>query len=233
MCRPGSAGHWFLKKDDVMANEQVIEAQPRSIIGKKVKQLRREGITPAVIYGGSAPVAIQVDTLTTHLTLRDADANDIFIVDVGGKQHKVITRDVQRHVTRGDLIHVDFQEITSDTVIRTEAAIVTHGKSAPEVDGLGTTAQLLYAVEIEAAADALISEIEVDLTAIVDPDDQILVSDLSVPDGVTILTPSDQTVATFNYNRIVEEDEEDLEGEIEEGEEPEVVGQEEDEEDEE
>lgn len=214
-----------------MANEKVIEANARTVIGKKVKQLRRDGITPAVIYGGKETVAIQVDTLTTFLTLRDADSNDIFIIDVDGKKHKVITRDVQRHVTRGDLIHVDFQEITSDTVIRTEAAIVTHGMSAPEVEGIGTTSQLLYSVEIEAAADSLISEIDVDLTQIVEVDDIILVSDLKVPEGVTILTAMDMAVAKFDYNRLRdEEDELEDEGLVEEGVEPELIGQDEEEE---
>ncbi|MDJ0752501.1 MAG: 50S ribosomal protein L25 [Ardenticatenaceae bacterium] len=204
-----------------MANEIVIEAEPRTLIGKKVKKLRRQGITPAIIYGGEEPISIQVDTLTTFLTLRDADANDILTIDVAGKKHKVITRDIQRHVTRGDLVHVDFQEVTSDTVIRTEAAIVTVGQSAPEAEGLGTTSQLLFAVEIEASADALISEIEVDLTQIVTTEDQIMVSDLVVPQGVTILTADDIPVAKFDFERVAEEEEE---GEIEEGIEPEVIG---------
>lgn len=208
-----------------MANEQVIEANARKVIGKKVKQLRRAGITPAVIYGGKAPVSIQIDTQSTYLTLRDADANDIFIINVDGQKHKVITRDVQRHLTRGDLIHVDFQEITSDTVIRTEANIVGIGQSAPEIEGLGSTSQLLYTVEIEAAADALISEIEVDLTQIVEVDDQILVSDLVVPEGVTILTAMDMPVAKFDYNRLRDEEDLDEEDLLDEGVEPEVIGE--------
>lgn len=206
-----------------MANEIVIEAEPRTLIGKKVKRLRNQGITPAIIYGGKEPITIQVETLKTFLTLRDADANDILIIDVAGKKHKVITRDIQRHVTRGDLVHVDFQEVTSDTVIRTEAAIVTVGQSAPEVEGLGTTSQLLFSVEIEASADALISEIEVDVTQIKTAEDQIMVSDLVVPDGVTILTADDIAVAKFDFERVAEEEEEE-EGLIEEGIEPEVIG---------
>ena len=88
-----------------MAKEFVIEAKPRSVVGKKVKQLRRQGIIPAVIYGQSDPINIEVDHLATQLTLRDADDNSIFVIKIDGDERSVIARDVQRHVIRGDLIH--------------------------------------------------------------------------------------------------------------------------------
>ncbi len=212
-----------------MADEILIEAAPRTVIGKQVKQLRREGLVPAVIYGQNEPESIQVDSLKTYLTLRDADANAILTLEINGKKRSVLARNIQRHLTRGDLLHVDFMEVSKDTMIRAEAAIHTRGKSIPEQDGLGNTSQLLFNIEIEAPADQLISEVVVDLEQIKTPDDVILVSDLEIPDGVQLHTQGDLLVAKFDYHRTAEELEE-LEAPIEEGEEVEVVTEREEEE---
>lgn len=212
-----------------MANNYVIEAESRTVTGKKVKQLRRQGLTPAIIYGEHEPVAIQVNSLQTYLTLRNADANDLLTVKLGESEHSVLARDVQRHVTRGDLIHIDFLEVSKDTMIRAEVTIITHGKSQPEIDGHGITSQLLYSIEIEAPADRLISEIQVDLSQITDPDQVIHVADLDIPEGIELLTDPELPIAKFDYHRADEELDE-LDEPVEEGDEVELVSDEDDDE---
>ena len=212
-----------------MTNEFVIEAEPRTITGKKVKTLRTQGFTPAIIYGQGEAQPIQVNTLDTYLTLRDADANAILTVKINGEERSVLAREVQRHVTRGDLLHVDFLEVSKDTRIKAEVMILTQGKSAPEAEGLGITSQILSSIEIEAPADKLLSEILVDLSQIMEPDQVITVGDLEVPDEVDILTPMDIAVAKFDYHR-EEEEEEALDEPILEGGEVALVSDEEEEE---
>ncbi|MFN2136437.1 MAG: 50S ribosomal protein L25, partial [Candidatus Promineifilaceae bacterium] len=97
--------------------------------------------------------------------------------------------------------------------------------------GEGMINMALYSVEIEALPDDLISQIEVDISVIETPDDHILVADLPVPEGVTILNDPDALVARFEYVRAdIEEEEEELE-EMEAGD-VEVIGESDEEEEE-
>jgi hypothetical protein len=103
--------------------------------------------------------------------------------------------------------------------------------SAPAAEGLGVATLALRAVEIESLPDALVSEIEVDLTQIETPDDVIYVRDLVTPEGVEILTDPETTVARFEYEKIVEEDEEEEELFVPAADAVEVVGRDKDEDD--
>ena len=188
-----------------------LEAKNRQVTGKKVRVLRREGQIPAVVYGRRDPVAIQLDFHSTSLILRDAADNDVLSLDVEGTIYKVLLRDVQRHVLRGDILHVDFLEVDMDALIRMEAPLYLVGET--ELLG-GSIGLLLHAVEIEAKPDNLVSEIEVDMSLIVDEDTVIHVRDLQVPAGVTIVTDGDVGVAKFTplqeIEEVLDEDEEEL-----------------------
>jgi large subunit ribosomal protein L25 len=132
-------------------------------------------------------------------------------IAVGKKKHTVLVREVQSHVTRGDLIHIDFQEVDLKVTITAEAELVAVGASLPAAEGLGVATLALRTVEIESLPDALVSEIEVDFSKIETPDDVIYVRDLTTPEGVTILTDPETTVARFEYAQLVEEEEEEEE----------------------
>lgn len=188
-----------------------IEAEPRAVIGKQVKQLRREGMIPAVIYGIKEPVAIQLENKMLRRVLRRAGSTNLIDITFAGQKRTVLAREIQQHLTRGDLIHVDFQEVDLLVKIAAEAALVLVGRSQMMKDGQGSDVLALTSVEIEALPDDLIAEIEVDVTNLTD-DEPIYVSDLSVPKGVVILTDPETAVARFEYARPdVEEEEEGFE----------------------
>lgn len=177
-------------------------AEPRTVVGKQVKQLRREGWTPAVIYSTKQePMNIKLETLPLFKTLRKASTTHLIDVDVEGKKHTVLAREIQQHVTRGDLVHVDFLEVDMKVVITSEAELVGVGEAAPEADGLGVVTLSLRSVAIECLPDDLVSQIEVDLSKIATPDDAITVADLVAPQGVTILDDPETIVAVFSYER--------------------------------
>jgi large subunit ribosomal protein L25 len=180
-------------------------------VGKKVKQLRREGIIPAVIYGQKEPVTIQLENLALRRVLRQAGSTNLVDISLGKKKRTVLVREIQSHVTRGDVLHVDFIEVDMKATITAEAELVAVGQSAPAAEGLGVATLALRTVEIESLPEALVSEIEVDLTKIETPDDVIYVSDLDAPEGVTILTDPETTVARFEFEKIAEEEEEEEE----------------------
>ncbi|WP_420643095.1 50S ribosomal protein L25 [Candidatus Leptofilum sp.] len=188
-----------------------IEAEPRAVTGKKVKRLRRDGIIPAVIYGLNDPVTIQLENKTLRRVLRRAGTTNLIDISVKGNVKTVLARDIQQHVTRGDLIHVDFQEVDLKVRITAEASLVLVGRSQMMEDGLGSDVLSLTSIEIEALPDDLVAEIEVDVSQMASADEPIYVSDLVVPKGVTILADPETAVARFEYQRLEVEEEEEVE----------------------
>jgi large subunit ribosomal protein L25 len=177
-----------------------IDAEPRTVIGKQVKQLRRGGLVPAV-------------NILLRRVLRRAGTTNLINISVDGDTRTVLAREIQQHLTRGDLIHVDFQEVDLAVKITAEASLVLVGRSQMMDDALGSDVLALTNVEIEALPDDLIAEIEVDASQMKSADEPIYISDLVVPEGVTILTDPDTAVARFEYTRLEEEEEaEELEG---------------------
>ncbi len=212
-------------------SEFTLAVKPRTVTGKKVKRLRRDGIVPGIIYGQQEPIAIQIDNLEARRILRRADSNTLITLDIDGKSRTTLVRDIQQHITRGDLIHIDFYEINMTEEVKTEASLRMVGIAAPQDEGLGNVTLMLQSVEISALPGDLVSEFVVDATLIDDPNKSIYVSDLDIPQNITLLTSPETLVATFSYVSQVEEEEEEelLDEEAVEGEE---VAEEVDEEDE-
>jgi len=194
-----------------MAERATLEAEARKVTGKKAKQLRRQGVIPAVIYGQGQNLNIQIENLSLMRVLRDAGTTHLIDISVGGESRTVLAKEVQVHVTRGDLIHVDFYEVDMKEKLIVEANLVHVGTSAPVEDGLGTIGMVIMTLQIECLPSNLISEIEVDISLIETPDDVVLVRDLKVPQGVEILADPDEVVARFDYVQLVEEEEEEEE----------------------
>jgi len=188
-----------------MSERYSVTAEPRLVVGKKVKQLRRNGWIPAVIYGQREPVNVQVKEHDLFLTLRDAGTTNLIDLEFEGKKRTVLAREIQQHVTRGDLIHVDFMEVDMAQTITSEAVLVLAGESAAAAEGVGAVALTLQAVEIECLPDNLVSEIEVDVSKIKSTSDILHVSDLVAPEGVTILTDPDTVVARFAFDATASE----------------------------
>ena len=196
-----------------MSDRVTIAAEPRTVTGKKVKQLRRQGFVPGVVYGQSEPMNVQMDAKQLRRALRVAGMTQLATLDVEGKEYTVLAREIQQHVTRRDVLHVDFMEVDMSATIRSEADLVTVGESNAVATDTGMIAQSMYSVEIECLPDALVSQIEVDLSLIATPSDSIHVRDLEVPRGVTILADEDALVARFQAIRAALDEEEEIEEE--------------------
>lgn len=183
-----------------MSDERlVVAAEPRTITGKKVKQLRRDGIVPAIIYGKNEPDSIQLERKQLRRVLRKTSTSQLLDIEMNGKKRTVLAREIQQHLTRGDILHVDFFEVDMKSTITAEASLVLVGEPGPDTEGLGSVVLALQAVEIECLPGDLISEIEVDMAGIESPDDVIYVADLPSFEGVNILTDPELTVARFQY----------------------------------
>ena len=101
-----------------------LEASRRTVIGKKVKVLRREGKLPAIIYGQNMePLPIVLDLHSTTKILREVSQATILTIDVDGESHTCLVRDRQRGILTGLYEHIDFLAISMTETVRTQVNI--------------------------------------------------------------------------------------------------------------
>ncbi len=113
-----------------MAEKFVIEAQSREIVGKKVSQLRRQGIVPVTVYGPkSQPMNLQVPYRSLQIALMKAGGTNLIEINVDGKSTPVLAREVQRDILRNDIMHVDFFAVDMTAKIRIDVPLHLVGES--------------------------------------------------------------------------------------------------------
>ncbi len=197
----------------------VIDASKRDVLGKKVGALRREGKLPAVIYGAHlSPIPIVLDYRTASRIISTTSSSSLVTINVDGVEHNALIREKQRDTIRGLYKHIDFLAVSMTETLRTPVSIVITG-AAPAValwNGIMNTG--VTEVEIECLPKDLPEHFSVDVSHMENLGDQILVKDLPVPEGVTILTPGEELVVVISHP--AGEEVEEVEGD---GTEPEVI----------
>lgn len=181
----------------------------REVTGKKVRSLRRQGITPAHLYGrGTESLALQAATPAIATLLRTAGANAIINLKINGDAdaRPVMLRGVQRHPVTDELIHVDFFQISLTERIRADVPLNLSGE-APGVHVFGgVLLQSLDHITIEALPTEIPPQIVVDVTGLETLEATIHVRELPIPEGVTLLTDPDHVVAKVGAPRVAEEE---------------------------
>ncbi len=203
-----------------MAETITLEAQARTITGKKVSQLRRAGLVPAVVYGSKIEAFnVQIPYRVLQTTLLKAGGTQLITLSVEGEDTPVLAREVQRDVMRGEIMHVDFLAVDMSQPIRAEVQIVFVGESPAVKVGGGVLLTLVQSLEIEALPADLISRVEVDVTELKNVNDAIHVRDLKLSNKVTVITDPAEMLVRIG---IQEEQAEEAEGEVTSAE-PEVI----------
>lgn len=180
-----------------MADEILLTAQPRELVGKKVKQMRRDGMIPAVLYGSHLPkpVSLKIEEKALMTVVAKAGRNRLIRLGLDGEHHTVLTREVQRNPITGRLVHVDFQEVSMTEKITSQVPLVLVGASPAVAHGEGLLIHGIDVVEIRALPTDLPSSIEADVSGLTDLNQAIVVGDLKVSDKIEILTSREEMVA--------------------------------------
>ena len=193
-----------------MTEEITLLALPRTVVGKKVKQIRREGWVPIVMYGpGFEPEIFQASRFETGRVLAAAGLTSLISLQVEGRQepYRVLVRDVQRDVLTDTPIHVDLYRVSMTHEITTEVPIELVGESPLVTEGTAMLLTLMDRVEIECLPGNLVSSLELDISSLESMDDVLLVKDISVPEGITILSDNDAGVVRLAHATRMEEEE--------------------------
>ena len=216
-----------------MAEKIVLTAQKRTVKGKQVGALRRQGILPGIIYGklGKShidPVMIQLDLHDASQIIKILTGSSLVTVDVEGKEYPVVLREIQKDIIYGTLRHVDFMAVSLTEKLQTAVPIELIGQAPAETNLAAVVVTGISELMVECLPQDMPERIEVDATVLVDIDSAVYVKDLNVPENVEVLSDPEELVAGVTYVTIEEEpEEEEEEGELaellEEDVEPEVI----------
>ena len=177
--------------------EQILSLSQRTVTGKKVKQLRRQGILPVHIYGkGIDSLSLQGVTGELRRLLLQIGTNIPVSIQVEGREEENIcfVRDVQRHPVTEDLLHIDFIRVDVTQTISAEVPITLMG-TAPATQRGGTLLQPLTSLLVEALPRDIPVSVEADVSGLDDFEKSIVVRDIPIADNVTVLTDQDEFVA--------------------------------------
>lgn len=188
-----------------------LRAQPRTILGKKVAALRRAGIIPANIYGrGIESLAIQMDVRDLRDALAHAGTSTVIEVQVAGgahgdgQGHPALIEHVSTHPASGKVLHVDLRKLDLTRPIRAAVPLVMVGE-APAANAGAVIFSPLDEIDVEALPNQLPHQIEVDVSALHEIDNQITVADLRLPDGVEAITDPETLVVRAMASKLEQE----------------------------
>ena len=202
-----------------MPSRPQLTAQKREVLGKAVKSLRREGLLPAVVYGhGHDSESIQLEAKAFDTLRRQAGRNALVDLSVdSGQATPVIVHGIQEHPVNRHPLHVDFYVVKMTEELTVDVPITTVGESeAAEKQG-GTLLLLINTIKLRALPDAIPQSLELDVTPLDSFEAVLHVRDLRLPEGVTLVTDADESLARVQPPRVEEEPV--LAEELEEGEE--------------
>ena len=190
--------------------------EPRTVIGKSVKKLRRVGTIPANIYGrGIESRAVQLPFADARALLNHHGRNVLINVQVSGEDgpRPVVIRDLEREPVSGALQHIDFYQVDLSRPIQGNVPVVFVGEAPAVEDHGGVLVTDSDSVSIEALPSDMPEHLEVSVAGLVELEQAVRVGDLVAPAGVTILTDPEISLAHISRPRVVEEEAVVLEGE--------------------
>lgn len=196
-----------------MKDSFVVVAESRADRGKGAsRRLRHQGKVPAIVYGGKsgpASLTVSLNEMGKHLQV-EAFYSHLLTLNIDGKSEQVVLKDLQRHPVTGYAMHVDFQRVEADKLLRMQVPLhFKGGDVAPGVKiGGGVVEHILNQVEVECLPKDLPEFIAVDLSAM-EVGQSIHLSQLNLGEGVVLQQlkhGNDLPVVAVNLPRAVAEE---------------------------
>lgn len=207
-----------------------IKAEKRDVFGKNAsRRLRREGMIPAILYGGDAsnvPLTLRKEDVFMILK-SDTGENTVFQVSFDSEIRDVMIKEFQRDPVTDEILHADFVHIAMDKVIRVSVPVVIAGEAVGVKAEGGFVDFITREIEVECLPKDIPEHIEIDISDL-HLRQSLKAEDIALPEGVKLITSSDTILVMIEVpvkeeEIEVEEEEEEVIGDEEE---PEVIGKE-------
>ena len=180
-------------------SQVVLKASARANKGSAdARKIRRSGRIPAVLYGRSGKaLSIDLDAREFSTGVKGISESTIVKVDVDGKSVEAFVKDTQRNIQDGKILHVDFYEVESGVMLRAKVTIQLKGNAIGVREG-GVLEFPLHEIEVECLPKDLPERIELDISGL-GANQSIHVRDLTLAEGVRVLSSTDQVIALVKY----------------------------------
>jgi len=183
-----------------------LKAKIREELGKEaVKKLRGQGLVPAVVYKGKKSLSIKVQARELFEVIHTKAGENVLVnlqVESKKSTQSAIIKEIQYHPVRGDVLHVDFNEISLTEALVVKVPIAVKGEAEGIKEG-GVVEHVLWEIEVECLPTEIPENIPVDVTPL-KIGDSILVKELKVPKNVKILTDLSATVISLKVPHVEE-----------------------------
>jgi large subunit ribosomal protein L25 len=188
-----------------MADRPALAAERRTVTGKAVSRLRKDGRLPGVVYGhGTDSEPVTIDAHEFEQLRKHAGASTLVDLKVeGGKARPVLISSIQVHPVNRRPLHVDLFAVRMTEELTVEVQLVSTG-IAGAVENGGTLVHPTSSVKVRALPANLPDSLSYDLSPLVDFDTTITVADLIVPEGVTIQADLAEVIARVLAPRVEE-----------------------------
>lgn len=213
-------------------SEVTLQAETgRNTGSRPSRRLRRRGMVPATLYGqGAEAVSVAVNARDLRNALAtDAGINVLIGLVVGEETHTSLARQLQRHPTREDILHLDFVKISLTDRVEAAIAVELIGEPAGVREMGGIIETVTNTVSVHTLVTAIPESIQVDISGL-EVGDLIRVADLPELEGVEYLDDPDLPIVVIHLPSLVEEEEPVDEDQIEEDESEDAEGAEDEEE---
>lgn len=168
----------------------MLTVQTRTILGKKTKVLRKQGIIPAVLYGPKRKnLNIAVNEKEFLKALKIFGENRLLDLEIEKEKNKnkVLIRDIARDPVSDRILHIDFYAVDLDKEITAKVPLSFVGVSLAVKDLYGVLVKNLQELTVECLPADLPKTIEVDITNLKTFEDSVYLQDLKIPSKVKIL----------------------------------------------
>lgn len=172
-----------------MGDKITLTVEERSAHGKKVRGLRRQGLTPGVVYGpGITPISIQADSVVMRKVYAAAGKHAPVYLHVGNKKHVAMIKDAEISPVKNTINHVSFHAVNAKEPVEAEVPIrlVGEGESEAEKAGL-IILQNIESIEVKALPTDLPDALELDIAGLKEAGEKLTIADVKIPENVEIV----------------------------------------------
>ena len=190
-------------------------AQKRTVLGRKVKTIRKDGFTPAHVFGHKIDtIHVQVQTKDFKKVFEKTGETGIIELAIDSEKRPVMVRNLQYHAVSDELLHVDFYQVNLSEKVTVNVPLEITGEAPAEQKKVGLLLTPLSEIEIEALPSDLPESVEVDVSKLEEIGDEVRVKDLPINKSkIEVLTDEEQVVASIG--ELVTKEQQELEAEME------------------
>ncbi len=189
-------------------SKQSLKAEKREITGRKVKNLRKQGLIPANVFGKKVDsLSIQVESKAFEEIYKEVGETGLVELSIGSEKRPVLVHGLQLNPKSDEVVHIDFLQVDLKEKVEAQVPVELTGESPAEKQSLGTVVQHINEITVEALPADLPEKFEIDKATLETVDQLIYVKDLKIDSSkVTIVTDGEAIVVKVEPpQKIVEE----------------------------